>query len=197
MGDIAAVIQSAFAFDITRETLLTYPLPPIRVGPDPTMTSTRSRYRLRWNELAIWPNFDFQVVNYWNTVSQNDKTALVAPSVSLYHTWSQIAGLLATSEEHVKGAVSSYPINFHSLAANGGVGLAVARSPMPSDLHSVIVECSVRASQFNLAGVPDFVMHYPNRVTALMEVKNPRLVTPQQIDEVLNSTIHSFYHASS
>ena len=49
--------------------------------------------------------------------------------------------------------------------------------------------CPLGASQWRLAGVPDFVMHHLARVTVVMEVKNPWLVTPQSIDEVLDSIV--------
>lgn len=60
--------------------------------------------------------------------------------------------------------------------------------PLAADIHRVADRCSLCAAQWGLAGVPDFVMHYLGTVV-MMEVKNLWLVTPQGIDEVLNSTI--------
>ena len=172
-------------FDVNRESLVGYSLPPFRAGDQPSASTTRSRYRLRWNQLAVWDDFGDRVSEYWNTVPQADRNALVANQGELQGRWQFIANNpRILSEDDIKQCMDSYPIACHLYAANGAQG-----APLPSDIHCVADRCSLGASQWGLAGVPDFVMHHLARVTVVMEVKNPWLVTPQSIDEVLDSIV--------
>lgn len=172
-------------FDVNRQSLLGYHLPPFRVSDQPSALTTTSRYRLRWNHLDIWNDFGHRVSTYWNTVPQADRTASVAAQIQLQDRWQSIANnSRILSEDDIKACIDLYPISCHRFAANGALG-----APMPSDIHSAPDRCTVGAAQWGLAGAPDFVMHHLDRVTALMEVKNPWLVPPQRIDEVLNSII--------
>jgi len=170
------------AFDVSRENALSASLPPFRVGDQPSTSTTRSRYRLRWNQLYVWDDFGDRVSDYWNTVPHFDRTNLVANYVDMHIRWRSIANdPRILSEEDIKVAINSYPIHLHRSAANGFEG-----APLPADEHSVADRSAPGASQFGLAGVPDFVMHHLGRVTVLMEAKNPWLVTPQRIDEVID-----------
>ena len=172
-------------FNVTRENILGYFLPPFRAGDQPSTSTTTSRYRLRWNQLDIWTNFADRVSEYWDTVSQADREALVVNQVQLQHMWQSIANNpRILTEDDIKACVDLYPIACHRSAANGAMG-----APLPSDYHSVADRCTLGAGQWGLSGAPDFVMHHLDRVTALMEVKNPWLVTPQKIDEVIESTV--------
>ena len=122
---------------------------------------------------------------YWNTVSQADRTALVVNQAQVQLMWQSVANdPRILCEDDVKVSVDSYPKLFHRVAANGALG-----ATLPSDIHSTIDRSALGAAQWGLTGVPDFVMHHLNRVTVLMEVKNPWLVTPQRIDEVINSIV--------
>ena len=169
-------------FNVNRTTLLGHPLPPFRAGDQPSSSTTTTRYRLRWHQLHIWNDFADQVVAYWNSVPPHDRNAMVATQNELQGRWQRIANNpRILNESDVTFCVQLYPLDFHSYAANGEAG-----APMPTDAHSAFYPCGLGASSWNLAGVPDFVMHYINRVTALIEVKNPWLVTPQRINEVLN-----------
>ena len=64
--------------------------------------------------------------------------------------------------------------------------IAIVGLRLPSDAHATFYPCGGGAGSWDLAGVPDFVLRYVNRVTALIEAKNPWRVTPQPINEVLN-----------
>jgi hypothetical protein len=172
-------------FDIVRETLLLHPLPPFRTGNRPSASTTTSRYRLRWNRLTVWNDFGNRVSEYWNTVPQADRNALVAHQMVVQHLWQSIANnSRILCEEDIKACVELYPNSCHRYAANGDRG-----APLPSDVHCVPDRCSQGAAQWGLVGVPDFIMHHLGRVAALIEVKNPWLVTPQSIDEVIDGTI--------
>jgi hypothetical protein len=176
-------------FNVSCENLLAYALPPFRAGDERVVSTTRSRYRLHWNQLVLWPNFDNAIVTYWNTVSQHDKTALVTTQQTLSDRWQSVANdTRIMGEDNIKACMDTYPLACHSAAANGANG-----APMPGDLHSSMHRCGSGAAQWGLAGVPNFVMYHANRVTALVEVKNPWLVTPQKIDEVLNSNVHVLF----
>ena len=169
-------------FNVNRADLLGYALPPFLAGDQPSASTTTSRYRLHWNRLDIWGDFANQVSAYWNSVPPHDRNAMVATQSGLQDRWQRIANNpRILTEDDVKSCVQEYPLVFHSYAANGEAG-----APVPGDAHSTCYPCSLGANQWNLAGVPDFVMHYIDRVTALIEVKNPWLVTPQRINDVLN-----------
>jgi hypothetical protein len=178
------------ALNVTREGLLNVSLPPLRAGDQPSISSTRSRYRLHWNQLFLWQGFEQSVVDYWDAVPPGDKNAVVANNMLLSGAWQNVmndARLLA--EGDIKACIDKCPVEFHSAAANGANG-----APAPTDLHSSIHRCGQGAAGWGLAGVPDFVMYHAAnpRVTALVEVKNPWLVTPLQIDEVINGYLLSF-----
>ena len=177
------------ALNVTREGLLNGSLPPLRAGDQPSIPSTRSRYRLHWNELFLWQDFEQSVVNYWNAVPLGDKNAVVANNILLSGAWQNIMNdgrLLA--EDDIKACIDKCPLEFHRAAANGANG-----APAPTDLHSSMHRCGQGDAGRGLAGVPDFVMYGAAnpRITALVEVKNPWLVTPLQIDEVINGYLLS------
>ena len=171
---------------VMRESLLLTALPPFRHGPQPSTSVTRCRYRLRWNELHLWNNFGQSVSDYWNTqVSYADRAALVTTLQAIGERWNDIANYPRTlTEDDIKGKIDTYPAYFHRCAANGANG-----APLPSDRHSVPYRCSQGAGAFGLSGVADFVMTDLDRVTVVIEVKNPWLVTPQQIDQVIDGNV--------
>ena len=91
------------AFNVNRESVLVTSLPPFQAGDQPSGSTTTSRYRLRWYQLTVWEDFANRVTTYWNTVSQPDRTALVASLGELQARWQRIAsnpGIL--SEDDVK-----------------------------------------------------------------------------------------------
>jgi len=60
-------------FDLSRDFVLTYLTSTIRVANRLTASTTQSTYRLHWNTIDVWQNFDALVIAYWNAVPQNDK----------------------------------------------------------------------------------------------------------------------------
>jgi hypothetical protein len=170
-------------FDLSREALLNYSLPPFNAGADVSRSSTISSNRLRWNQLFLWNDFEQWVINYWNTQPQVDKIALVAQYSTVTTIYNEVVhnGAFLT-EDDVKTAINEYPLRYHNVAAIGQ-----SRAPLPSDQHSKLVRCSQGAGQLGLASVPDFAMQSMTaRTTVLMEVKTPWLVTPEQIDAVID-----------
>ena len=175
-------------FNLDRSNLLASPFPPFLAGPQAATSSTTSRYRLRWNRLNIWNDFPNQVIAHWNSVPPHDRNALVATQNELQGRWQSIAeNPRILNEDDVKACIREYPLICHGHAANSHRG-----APLPSDAHATFYPCGGGAGSWNLAGVPDFVLHYVNTVTALIEAKNPWLVTPQSINEVLNGFALAF-----
>jgi Protein kinase domain len=162
-----------------------------------TRSTTRSTYRLHWNRLAHWDDFGARVIEYWNnTVTQNDKQAAVLHHGAYSHA-TQLVTLYsrAASEDQVKGYLRDFFVPVHSAAANG-----LNYAPPPSDRHSILQRWEQGVEANALAGIPDFVMAtedaYPlRRVTALLEVKNPWQVTPELIDQVIQSISHHQVHS--
>jgi hypothetical protein len=170
-------------FDLSREQLLTLPMQVFNVAGQVTRSATFSAYRVRWNTLHAWDDFGTLVTEYWaNTVSEEDKAALIEYRTSLNNVYNRAAGAIVSTEEHVKQAIYSQPVAFHQTATTSLLG-----QPSPSDAHSQIEYYPAR---LGLAGWADFVFcdAQRTRVTAVMEGKNPWRITPAQINEVLNDS---------
>jgi hypothetical protein len=87
------------------------------------------------------------------------------------------------TEEDIKRCFMTFPGAVHGLAANGENG-----APLPSDRHSAIFSNAAGAGSHGLVGICDLVfLSQDNAVKALVEIKNPWMVSAQKIDEVLNS----------
>lgn len=171
--------------DTRRDAALSVPLPPLQAGEHTSVSTTRTRYRLRWTHLHKWEDFDQRVLAYWNDqVMVDDKQAIVANRASIQTKYSEVASGIYLTEPNISDAVRDFPANLHGYAANGAGG-----SPLPSDMHSQFFRCAPGAGSFQLIGHPDLVLHSRDlRVTCLVEVKNPWLVTPQKINDVLDGT---------
>lgn len=170
-------------FDLNREQLLTLPMQVFSIAAQVTRSATFSAYRVRWNTLHMWDDFGPLVAEYWaNTVSEEDKAALIEYRTSLNNVYNRVAGTIVSTEEQVKQVIYSQPVSFHQTATTSLLG-----QPSPSDAHSQIEYYPAR---LGLAGWADFVFYdaQRTRITAVMEGKNPWRVTPVQIDEVLNGS---------
>lgn len=139
----------------------------------------------RWNYIAEWPKFHGSVTTYWATeVPNEDKMALV---VNQRHYQGQWLAVTATpegmTEADIKLGFEAFPAQIQNY-----LGIGLHGVPLPSDLHSKIHHCAAGAVNYRLVGTPDFVLlnNTTNRVTALVEVKTPWLVTPAQIDAVID-----------
>lgn len=157
-------------FDLSRQYILSNPTPPIRIANVVTNSTTRSTYRLHWNWLALWDDFEALVYQYWNNVVPQADEQRKVYSRGSYSNAS--AGCCYRFESFQRGAVR------------------------PTDQHSKLQRWEQGVEANNLAGIPDFVMvteygNLPRRITAMLEIKNPWQVTPALIDAVINSIIHS------
>jgi len=181
-------------FDISREALLSASLPPIPFAPRSSAAVHASTYRLAWGELRLWDTFPGEVTNYWESLPQVDKTALVYTQAS-YHTEAQQVVWTAhppTNEGDVKERQGPFVPVIHNYAAVGR-----DHAPMPSDAHSTMAHINPGGhTNLTVDGCPDFVFsrtrHNPlfeawDPYTILGEVKCPWLVTPARIDQVLQT----------
>jgi hypothetical protein len=167
--------------DLSREVLLSAVLPAFGIKKPWTLANgdafprPRPRVRNHWSHLRQWHNFDQDGVNYWNQVSQTDKSALVESQSLLYMTRTTSSH----SGAYVDQIIRDYHMSLHNSAAT-----EVWHCPPPSDGHS-----RWAITEEVLAGSPEFVMYSMDgnkRVTALVSVKSPWEITPQDIDQVIN-----------
>jgi hypothetical protein len=93
-----------------------------------------------------------------------------------------------SNEEEIKFAILTLPFSIHEAATQGR-----GTRPLPGDAHSDIVLFN---SNLSLEGRPDFLFYdlARARVTAVVDVKTPWLVTPQKINEVLNSKYPNYLY---
>jgi hypothetical protein len=189
----------AEVFDLSREYILSHPTPPIQIADSHSASTTRSTHRLHWNGIALWADFGDLVHQYWNNVvTQDDKQTYVFDTGAYRQIVQGIATDTRVSNEgNVKVCIDAFPVVIHSAAANGRNG-----APRPSDRHSKLERWGTGIEGNGVAGIPDFVMateilYFPRRITAMIEVKNPWLVTPALIDNVINGTIPYSYWANS
>jgi hypothetical protein len=180
-------------FNISRADALNSPTPPIHVVEHHSHSVTTPTYRLRWNEIHLWRDFDDLVREYWaNLVPQIDKGELIFSDAALRLLAQSVATQDTVANENIVVAcINAYPIIVHSVAANG-----LNDANRPSDRHSRFRHWApgITGPQGEVAGIPDFVMATeatspPRRITVIVEVKNPWIVTPDIVDEVIDSTI--------
>ena len=188
-------------FDISREALLSVPLPPIPFAPRSSTAIHASTYRLAWGELRLWDTFAGEVTNYWERLPQTDKTALVYTQ-ALYHGNAQrVTRTIGppTNEGDVKDRQGTFVPDIHNYAAVG-----LDNAPMPSDSHSSMAHINPGGhTNLTVDGCPDFVFSRTRNdpyyaawdpYTILGEVKCPWLVTPARIDRVLDTINPQGFH---
>jgi hypothetical protein len=98
-----------------------------------------------------------------------------------------VNGREARTEEDIKAYLLSFVMEVHNCAARANNG-----APLPSDLHASFIRISAGAGNYGLVGVSDFAMYADEqqRICLVGEVKNPWMVTPALIDEVLNGKFY-------
>jgi len=182
------------AFNISREALLTWPLPPIPSAPRSSTAIHASTYRLAWGELQLWDTFAGEVTNYWQNLPQTDKTAFVYTQASYNNRAQQVARAVSppTNEGDVKDRQGSLVPDVYNHAAVG-----LNHAPMPSDAHSRMVHINSGGhTNLTVDGTPDFVFSRTQNnpyfaawdpYAVLGEVKCPWLVTATRIDQVLHT----------
>ena len=186
------LLQQTAAFDMTRNSVLTVELPSIPLAPaaELSRSTTLSRYRLHWDHLFRWNDFDQTVQQYWDTVPEADKLANVLHLQAFFLIYQTLpAAHVNSAEGHIRAQIDSLVKVLHNAAANG-----LGNAPRPTDRHSCMVRWDQGFYANQLAGIPDFVFQTesaPVRPTALVEVKNPWLVTPAGIDQVLDGNFGS------
>jgi hypothetical protein len=180
-------------FDISRETLLTCPLLPIRFARNSSRAIHASTFRLRWDELRLWDTFSQEVTDYWQRVPQVDKAALVYAQGTYNFTANEVLQTYPpTNEGDIKDRQGRFVPPIHNYAAVGH-----NHAPRPSDVHSRMEHINPGGhTNMTVDGTPDFVFTRTRNTpafqgwdpfTVLGEIKCPWLVTPAKIDEVLRT----------
>jgi hypothetical protein len=180
--------------DMTREFVLTYPTPTIQIADRHTVSTTLSAFRLHWNTLEEWRGFADLVTAYWNNnVTPNDKQSLVYNGGEYGGRYRRLSSGIsrAANEGDVSSLHNEFVTPVLGNAANG-----IDNAPLPSDRHSRLQRWSQGVEARALAGIPDSVMvtdfghpGYPRRITAMVEIKNPWRVTPDLVDQVIQSIL--------
>jgi hypothetical protein len=170
-------------FDLSRQRLLAFELPPMNIGPRPAEGHTTSPFGVRPNEIGEWRTFENEALQYWKTIPQADKTALVYAFTSATTDFNIFRDIIVANEEGVKLALATLPFRFHRQATRSHDG-----QPLPSDDHSDIVPFQ---QGWGFEGSPDyfFFSSRQRRITAVLDAKKPWSVTPQQISDVLDGIL--------
>ena len=176
-------------FNLSREYVLSNPIPPVQIADTCSHSTTKSVYRLHWNGIGLWNNFGNLVNQYWNNVvSQADKQQYVSYRDAYRVALQTVAKDIRVSDkEIVKVCIDTFPVAIHGAAGNGLNG-----ATRPMDQHSKLQRWGTGIEGYTVAGIPDFVMateymNVPRRITVMVDVKNPWMVTPDLIDAVINS----------
>ena len=181
-------------FDISREALLGAPLPPISLAPRSSNANHASTYRLAWGELRLWDTFPREVADYWQSLPQVDKTALVYTQTSYNNNAQRVTRTidLPTNEGDVKARQELLIPDIHNYTAVG-----FNHAPMPSDVHSTMAHINPGGhTNLTVDGTPDFIFSRTQNnpyfaawdpYTILGEVKCPWLVKPARVDQVLRT----------
>lgn len=128
--------------------------------------------------------FEDDATTYFRTVvTPADLAALVANLDGMRTLWLAVNLEEVRTEADIKHCIMTYVQKLQNQAANGVNG-----APLPSDPHSSFIRIESGAGSYGLMGVSDFAMLnvLEGRTTLVEEIKNPWIVTPQQIDEVID-----------
>ena len=186
----AAAQGPMVAYDITRQQVLMQVIPPVHPSAGHlSEATTKSTFRLRWNNLTEWTEFPNQVINYSNNIPLNDRNAGVMNTSTFQFCWERVADPIAVRGElHIQTFLELYVSSCHNAAAVGR-----HNAPLPYDRHSAIVQNAQTPNGFPVVGIPDFLMAVGltwNEPTAIFEIKTPWLVTARQVDDVLEDAIN-------
>lgn len=136
----------------------------------PTLSVTRSR----WETLTQWTSLPDDIATFWQSLTQEELTAVVDPNNYMGTRLGLLAFLPApTSEGELHSPLNTLFVYPHNFAASP-VG---AVHP-----HAQIV---VFSEQYRLTGDPDFLFLYNGSPVGIIELKTFWKVTAQLIDEVV------------
>jgi hypothetical protein len=167
-------------FDCTRSDALGFQFPPRQYDSSLSTGSTNSEWKRSWTELRFWSEEDIalQLSNYWISVSDQDKSALVGYQTTFHDRISYCTNLPPASIE----AAVRLQFDIGISSAHRSVISSDAGQHMPTDLHSTIQQC-----QGGVLGNPDYLLRnqYSGAVKGICEAKSPWNVGPAQIEELL------------
>ena len=128
-------LQVAPAFNCARGDVLVTPLPPVRDSQHTATSSTKSRFRLRWDNLLEWTTFEADAIHYFTRiVTPADLAALIANLDGMRTLWEAVTREEIRTESDIKHCIMTYVQTIQNQAANGANG-----APLPSDQHSSFI----------------------------------------------------------
>jgi len=169
------------AFDTSRSAALSWQFPTPRWAQGHSTGSTNSEWRRSWRRLYLWRTEEIarQLTEYWASVPQQDKDALVAWNLVQVNRYNALASFAPCATEHqVRAFFDSGVSAIHRDAVSNHNG-----QPLPSDAHSVIEHWYPNI----VYGESDYLLlsRATQRVRGVCEAKSPWNVGPAQIDQVI------------
>src|SRR5947207_6859160 len=85
---------------LTRQQLLTHVHQPLRPREQRQTSPTHSTYRLRWRQITEWTHFTAQAQDYWDSLTNAEKTQVIADTPPSY--WNVLNAALANVTPDVR-----------------------------------------------------------------------------------------------
>jgi len=170
------------ALDTSRSAALSWEFPPPRWAQGLSTGATTSEWKRRWRHLHRWTTEDIarQLSEYWESVQQHDKDALVTWNSTLLGRFNFLNRRPPCSVEmQVRAHFDSGIAATHYEAVSHEQG-----QPLPSDPHSVFGYWYSNV----VYGESDYLLVNPQtrEVKGVCEAKSPWNVGPAQIDQVIS-----------
>jgi len=175
---------STMALDASRSTALSWQFPPPRWAQGLSTGATNSEWKRQWRQLHHWQTEDIarQLSEYWQSVPQHDKDALVTLNGAQFLRFNYLnARPPCAVEMEVRAYFDAGIAATHQDAVSNDNG-----QPLPSDPHSVFQPWHPNV----VYGESDYLLvnQQSRQVKGVCEAKSPWNVGPAQIDQVLLGT---------
>jgi len=172
------------ALDTSRSTALCWEFPPPRWAQGLSTGATNSEWKRQWRQLHRWTTAEIarQLSEYWESVPQHDKDALVTWNSTLLGRFYSLNGSPPCAVElEVRGYFDGGIAATHRDAVSNHQG-----QPLPGDPHSVFQVWHPNV----VCGESDYLLVNPQsrEVKGVCEAKSPWNVGPAQIDQVILGT---------
>jgi len=172
------------ALDASRSTVLSWEFPTPRWAQGLSTGATNSEWKRSWRHLHRWRTEEIarQLSEYWHSVPQHDKDALVTWNGAHFLRSNHLNSLPTCSVEMHARAYFDFGV-----AANHRDAISNSNGqPLPSDPHSIIEPWYPNV----VYGESDYLLvnQQSREVKGVCEAKSPWNVGPAQIDQVILGT---------
>ena len=172
------------SLDTSRSTALSWEFPPPRWAQGLSTGSTNSEWKRHWRHLHRWRTEEIarQLSEYWHSVPQHDKDALVTWNSTQLGRFNTLnARPPCAAEMQVRAYFDVGVAATHQDAVSNDQG-----QPLPSDPHSVFEHWYPNV----VYGESDYLLvnQQSREVKGVCEAKSPWNVGPAQIDQVILGT---------